>query len=44
MLKNLRIFWVLKAIFLSPYDHLETLLIIVITQEEFVLLQDLDLA
>ena len=34
----------LKAIFLSSYDHLRTLFIIVIALEEFVLLEDLDLA
>ena len=34
----------LKAIFLSSYDHFQTQFIIVIILEEFVLLQDLDLA
>ena len=38
------IFRFLKAIFLSSYDHLQTLFIIATTLEEFVLLQDLDLA
>ena len=37
-------FSVFKAIFLSLYDHLQTQFIIVITLEEFVLLQDLNLA
>ena len=40
----MRAFRFLKPIVLSSYDHLQTLFIIVITLEEFVLLQDLDVA
>ena len=43
-LRKSETFRFLKAIFLSPYDHLQTLFIIVIILEEFALLQDLDLA
>ena len=39
-LENMRTVRFLKAIFLSSYDHLQTLFIIFITLEEF----DLDLA
>lgn len=33
----------LKPIFLSLYDHFQTLFVIVTTQEKFALFQDLDL-
>ena len=42
-LENLRAFRYLKATFLTSYDHLPTLLF-VLTLEEFILLQELDLA
>ena len=44
LLRKSESFSVLKAIFLSSYDHFQTLFIIVINLEEFVLLEDLDVA
>ena len=43
-LENLRAFRYLKATFLTSYDHLPTLFTFVLTLEEFILLQELDLA
>ena len=40
ILQNLKIFRFLKSIFFSSHEHLQTLFIIVITLEEFVLLRD----
>ena len=43
-LRKYESFLVLKAIFFNSFDHLQTLFIIIITLEQFVILQDIDLA